>query len=209
MGRLLLGIMLCAAYARGQPLRVWCVGDSITQRYAPVLGTLEPAWSVSDFGVGGERSDAGRVRLGGLLGGQAPRPDVVIVFFGTNDVVADVVRHEVGYGASEAAANVRDMVAAVRASGARALVGLPVGAPPPERDDPPEALAVLRALRGGLRRLRARLRHDHPRAVIDFRLTRHELFADIVHPTAAGSEVLARRAARAVMRSTGVERRAR
>jgi lysophospholipase L1-like esterase len=184
------------------PLRVWCVGDSITQRFAPVLAAREAGWAVSDLGAGGERSDAGRERFAKLLDAAQVAPDVVVVQFGANDVMAGPLRGEPGYGPAEAAANVAAMVARVRARGARALVALPVGAPAPRPGDPAEARAILRTLRRGFARLRRRLQRANPGATVDLRLTRHELFADVLHPTPAGSDELARRVARAVARAT-------
>jgi lysophospholipase L1-like esterase len=187
------------ANAAARP-RVWCVGDSITQRYAPALAARQPGWEVLDLGVGGERSDAGLARLTDRLAASGEKPDVVVVFFGTNDLVAGLLKHEAGYGPVEAASNVAAMVDRVRAAGARVLVGLPVGMPRPRAGDPPPAVAILRALRRGAARLRAILRREHAHETVDLRLSRHELFADVVHPTPAGSAELARRVARAVGR---------
>jgi lysophospholipase L1-like esterase len=183
-----------------RPLRVWCVGDSITQRYAPVLAARGTGWAVTDLGVGGERSDAGRDRLAGLLAASPEPPDVVVLLFGANDVVAGPLRGEAGYGPAEAAANIGEMVARVRSRGGRVLVGLPSGAPPLRPGDPPEARAIVRKLRRGFARLRRLLQLAYPGATVDLRLSRYELFADVVHPTPAGSDVLARAVARAVVR---------
>jgi lysophospholipase L1-like esterase len=179
-------------------LQVWCVGDSIANHYAPALARLRPQWTVVDLGVGGERSDHGLERFAGLLA-ERPPPDVVLITFGTNDVVADRIYGEAGYGPARAAANVQEMAARARAVGAVAIVTLPVGAPPPAADDPPDGRTKLVALRRGLAGLRRALRPAHPR--VDFRLTRKALFLDVVHPTPEGAQVIAERAAAAVTRA--------
>ena len=196
---LVLAAGAAAGGAPGRP-RVWCVGDSLTQRYAPRVAAAAPGWDVGDFGVGGERSDAGRDRFTQLLATADAPPDVVVVEFGTNDVASDVLRHEPGYGPAEVVANVRDMAARAQARGACVLVGLPVGTPAPRPSDPAEARAIVRALRRGFAHLRRQLRAAYPGATVDLRLETRELFVDVLHPTPAGSELLAGRVVRAVRR---------
>lgn len=188
--------------AAGPPV-VWVVGDSLTTRMAHWLAEDHRAWTVRDLGVGGERSDATRARLATLLAA-GPAPDAAIIVSGTNDVVAGRLRHEAGYGPTTAAANVAAMAASLRAAGAVAVVALPVGAPPPAPGDPPQGRRELRTLRDGLAALRAALHPLRPR--VDLRLTQHELFQDALHPTPAGAQIMARRAARALERSLGAER---
>jgi len=180
------------------PPRLWCVGDSITHFYAPVLATREPAWTVVDLGRGGERSDQGLVRLVALLAANPP-PDVVVLAFGANDVATRVMDGDPTYGPRPAADNVREMARRVRAAGAVPIVGLPVGAPPPDPADDATARRNLRALRHAFARLRAALRDERPR--VDLRLVRRELFLDALHPRPAGVERITRRVARAVRRA--------
>ena len=136
----------------------------------------------------------GRDRLAGLLDHAGELPDVVVLAFGANDVMAGPLRREPGYG--PAAANIGEMASRVRANGARVLVALPVGAPPPRPGDPDEARTILRKMRRGFARLRKLLHAAYPGRTIDLRLSRHELFADVLHPTPARTDVLARRVAR-------------
>lgn len=187
----------CGAPARDTPV-VWVLGDSLTTRTARQLALLRPDWTVRDLGVGGERSDATRARLARLLADEPP-PSVAVVVTGTNDVVAGRLEGVPGYDPWRAAANVARMVAALRTAGVVPIVALPVGAPPPAPGDSPDGRRRLRALRRGLRDLRAALRGFAPR--VDLRLTEPALFQDALHPTPDGGAVLARRVARAVERT--------
>jgi lysophospholipase L1-like esterase len=186
---------LAAAQA---PLRVWCVGDSIVLRYASVLRRLEPRWEVVDLGLGGERSDQGRARLETALK-ERPAPEVAIIIYGANDLVAGRLKGIPGHGPKTAAANIRAMTAALRAAGALPIVALPVGAPPPRPEDPPEGRQTLVVLRRGFAELRGLLHEERPH--VDFRLTRQELFIDAVHPAPAGAAIIAARARAAVRRA--------
>jgi lysophospholipase L1-like esterase len=201
-GAAALGVALLASIVPrldGGP-RVWCVGDSITHYYAPALVRLAPTWTVTDFGKGGERSDRGLVRLIALLATR-PAPDVVVLFYGANDVSTRVMDRDARYGAEQAAANVREMAQQVRLAGAVPIVALPIGSPPPAATDSPEARANLRALRRGFARLRRALREESPYA--DVRLPRREMFLDALHPRPAGVQLIARRVASAVRRVLG------
>lgn len=190
--------LLGPSAAADKPLQVWCVGDSIVRLYARELATLEPGWTVDDLGRGGERSTEGRPRLDTLLG-ERPAPDIVILIYGANDVVADRMRHEAGFGSESAAANIRAMAARVRAAGALPIIALPVGSPPLRPEDPAEARTTLVALRRGFAELRRLLHAEHPH--VDFRLTKHEHFFDAVHPSPTGAQVIAARARLAVRRA--------
>ena len=183
------------------PPRVWCVGDSITHFYAPVLATRERAWAVLDLGRGGERSDQGLVRLVALLAANPP-PDVVVLVFGANDVARRVMDGDPAYGPGAAAENVREMARRVRAAGAVPIVALPVGAPPPDPADDETARRNLRALRHEFARLRAALRGERPR--VDLRLVRRDLFLDALHPRPEGVERITRQVARAVRRAAAI-----
>jgi lysophospholipase L1-like esterase len=184
--------------ALGLGPHVWCIGDSITHFYVPALRRLEPTWTITNYGRGGERSDRGLVRLSALLATR-PAPDVVILLWGANDVGARVLAGDTRYGPAQAAANLREMALQVRLAGAIPIVALPIGAPPPRAEDPPKDRANLRALRRGFARLRRLLRTQAPRA--DLRLGRRHLFLDALHPRPAGVQVIAQRAAAAVRRA--------
>ena len=197
---LLLPLLAPARAVAETPLQVWCVGDSIVLRYARRLQALEPGWAVIDLGLGGERSDEGRVRLESTLRDR-PAPDVAIIIYGANDLVAGRVNGMPGHGPETAAANIRAMAARLRAAGAVVIIALPVGSPPPRPDDPESGRRTLVTLRRGFRELRALLHREHPH--VDFRLTRSEQFVDAVHPSPAGAAVIAARARKAVRRVAG------
>ena len=186
-----------AASAPG--LRVWCLGDSITVRYAHALAARRPDWTVVDLGLGGERSDEGRTRLDRLLASDEARPAVAIVIYGANDIVAGRLDHKPGHGPAQAAENLHVIAARLRAAGIVPIVALPVGAPPPSPTDDSEAHAKLLTLRRGFAELRRTLQEERPH--VDFRLTDKALFVDAVHPSPAGGAVLAARAEAAVERA--------
>lgn len=190
--------LLAPSAEASTPLQVWCLGDSIVRFYVGELARLEPTWNVVDVGVGGERSDQGRTRLENLLG-ERPPPDVAIIIFGANDVVAGRLRGETGVGPETAAANIRAMAARLRAAGALPIIALPVGAPPVRLGDPGPDRFTLVALRRGFAELRTLLHAERPH--VDFRLTRHELFVDAVHPSPSGAAILAARARAAIQRA--------
>jgi lysophospholipase L1-like esterase len=198
VGLLALALAWSLSWDVQPPPRVWCVGDSITHFYSPVLATREPGWTVLDLGRGGERSDHGLVRLVGLLA-ENPAPDVVVIVFGANDVATRVMEGDRTYGPRSAAGNIRAMARLVRAAGAVPVVALPLGAPPPDAADDATVQRNLRALRRGFATLRAALRDERPR--VDLRLLRRADFLDALHPRPAGVDLIARRVARAVRRA--------
>ena len=192
-------IVATGAAASSPPLRVWCLGDSITVRYARALAARRPDWIVVDLGLGGERSDEGRARLDRLLASDEARPAVAIVIYGANDIVAGRLDHRPGQGPAQAAENLHAIAARLRDAGIVPIIALPVGAPPPSTEDAPDAHERLLALRRGFAELRRALHREQPR--VDFRLTEKALFVDAVHPTPAGGAVLAARAEAAIKRA--------
>jgi lysophospholipase L1-like esterase len=197
-----LSLVATGAAASAPGVRVWCLGDSITVRYAHALAARRPDWTVVDLGLGGERSDEGRARLDRLLARVEPLPAVAIVIYGANDIVAGRLDHRPGHGPAQAAENLHAIAARLRDAGIVPIVALPVGAPPPSPTDDPEAHAKLLALRRGFAELRRALHREHPR--VDFRLTDKALFVDAVHPSPAGGAALAARAEAAVERALRV-----
>jgi lysophospholipase L1-like esterase len=196
-------ILLLHHPADAAGLRVWCVGDSITVRYGRALAARRPDWTVTDLGVGGERSDEGRVRLDRVLAQDRP-PDVAIVGYGANDIVAGRLEHRPEHGPAQAAENLRAIATRLRAAGVVPIIALPVGAPPPSPTDPADAHLRLLALRLGFAELRRALGRERPR--VDFRLTEKRLFVDAVHPSPEGGALLAARAEAAVVRALRAER---
>ncbi len=169
---------------------ILCFGDSITQGslrgvYPSRLETLlEGRASVLREGVTGEATSEGRARLAEVLADSAP--DYVIILEGINDgcnVPVDVVVE-----------NLRAMVSAVRAHGAVPLLG---------------TVFVSSDLMGGFWRECAARINVAMRALdaqrIDFAGAIgerwDELTVDGLHPNSRGVDVLATRAAKALLNS--------
>ena len=91
-----IAVSLCAAWGFGQwpnvalaedPAKVVCFGDSITKRgYPDILGRLIGVEAIN-AGVAGNTSREGLRRMKKDVFSQ--RPDVVVIFFGTNDLRVD------------------------------------------------------------------------------------------------------------------------
>ena len=101
-----------------KPIRVACVGDSITQgvgasrgnSYPSQLGKLLGAkWEVGNFGVSGttmlKQGDNPYFKQGAFTNAQGFNPDVVIIMLGTNDTKGQNWKHKQEY-----AADCREMV---------------------------------------------------------------------------------------------------
>ena len=95
-----------------KPIRVACVGDSITQgvgasrgnSYPSQLGKfLGPKWEVGNFGVSGttmlKQGDNPYFKQGAFTNAQKFNPDVVIIMLGTNDTKGQNWKHKEEYAA--------------------------------------------------------------------------------------------------------------
>ena len=121
-----LGVLLagCGGGKKAEPLPrgavVVVLGDSITaahgltheQSWTSVLAA-QTGWQVINAGLSGDTTSGGRARLPALL--DEHRPAAVIVELGGNDMLRRLP-------ASETAANLEAMLAAIRAAGARPIL---------------------------------------------------------------------------------------
>jgi len=100
---ILLNLMACAEEpidpsTYNDPIRIACVGDSITQGAGAGEGKAYPSqlqellgekWKVGNFGVSGRtllrKGDSSYWNERALLNAQDFKPDVVIIMLGTND----------------------------------------------------------------------------------------------------------------------------
>ena len=210
--RVILAMSLAAASSvsaqNSAPVRVACVGDSITQgsgladpateAYPAQLAKLLGAgYTVGNFGLSG----ATLLQHGDLPYRQQPTfaaalafaPDVVVISLGTNDTKPQNWRF-----AAEFAGDYRGLIAAFRALPSQPKIFLcqPMPAfPPGDWGISPELIA------GDLNRLVARLAAEEKCGLIDLHtpmLPHREFAPDTVHPTAPGAAVLARTVAAAL-----------
>lgn len=191
-----------------RPLRVACVGDSITQgsgladpareSYPAQLGELlGPGYVVGNFGLSGSTLlEAGdkpyrqQAEYGAAL---AFAPDIVVIALGTNDTKPQNWRH-----AARFADDYRALIAVFRALPSKPRIFLCQPMPAFRAGDwgiSPGLIA------GELRQLVARVAAEEQCALIDLHtpLLDHPEFApDTVHPDARGAAVIARTVAAAL-----------
>jgi acyl-CoA thioesterase I len=219
--------LICLASLAGvlaSPIRLACVGDSITWGYgisnradncypaqlAVMLGTN---WEVRNFGVNAttllHQGDLPYIKQPAYAKALAYKPDVVIVDFGANDS-----KHpdDGSLDAAKAPNNWRyktnfigdyeEMIAAFREANSKARIFICLPTPDyPGRwgiNDKTIRLEVIPMIR--------RVARDSHVTVIDFYAAlsgRQELFPDTVHPSAAGARLLAAAVYRALMTVTG------
>lgn len=115
---LLLHLTCVAAVAAAQPASVVCFGDSITKRgYPAILGDLLDVRSVNAGVAGHNTAQALRRLTKDVL---SEKPDVVVVFFGTNDLRVDSERAYVPV--AEYTRNLESIVAACEGVNARVVM---------------------------------------------------------------------------------------
>ncbi|MEN6546810.1 MAG: GDSL-type esterase/lipase family protein [Armatimonadia bacterium] len=132
-----LALAVCWA-AQGAPLRVLCMGDSITkgarsgvteeQTYEAVLQARLVAAGleveVSNAGIGGERTDMAVKRLEGEMKTRAPL--LVTIMYATNDAAVDQGHTASRLPLAVYEENLRVMVRMVRQQGATAVLMTPI-----------------------------------------------------------------------------------
>ncbi len=167
----------------GGPITVLAMGDSQTGEvnYPGVspwpahLQGLEPEWTIVNQGRGRETSSGGRGRLAGQL--SSVKPDVVVIFYGANNVI---LGQEGGF-----LGDIQAMVDATRAAGAKAVVAniLPMS-------------GSLAGLNGGVNRLNEQLRSVSGAVLVNVNgefsgSAATERFPDGLHPDLDGQRILA------------------
>ncbi|MCM2373873.1 FAD-dependent oxidoreductase [Rhodopirellula sp. ICT_H3.1] len=99
---------------------VVCFGDSITRRgYPEIMGRMLGV-DVINAGVPGHTSQQGLRRMESDV--LAKRPDVVVIFFGTNDIRVDVTKH---VPLDDYTANLRTMIKECRSRNCRVVMCTP------------------------------------------------------------------------------------
>jgi lysophospholipase L1-like esterase len=211
--RLALLAVLALVGCGRHPPTVWLFGDFVTGLYCHEVVTAHPEWKVECLGKDGETTQAGKDRLADALRTAQPRPEVVVIAEGTNDLgvlsldydtARRACRGDPAAAAAGAMETLRTMVASVRAVGATPILATtlyrcPVVSPgtclelPP---DDPTACPGLRCFYDGACELTALVR-GAGEAWADFAIPTSE-FADALRPKPSGSHLIAGRAAAAV-----------
>jgi lysophospholipase L1-like esterase len=195
---------------------VWLFGDSNIGFVCPIVRDEHPEWNVSCRGVSGESTTNGLLRLQTALADATVAPTVVLVFEGVNDALYWSDRYDTSSGtlvcdmgaATMAGTNLQAMADAVRERGGTPLltttmyncpvIGVPCMNAPV---DDPTFCPNLRCLFDGAC-LVSQLVKDGPTPWVSFVLVQGQ-FMDLLHPNAAGSAVLAQRAADAIAAALG------
>ncbi len=163
------------------------LGDSITagygltaeQAYPALVGPQLPGWTVVNAGVSGDTSAGGLRRLDWLLKG---RPRIVVIALGANDGLR-------GLPVERLEANLRAMVAKVRAAGATPLL---IGMRMPRNLGP----AYTAAFDGLYPRLSAELAVPLLPFLLDGVALDPVLNqSDLIHPNAKGQQIIAAKVA--------------
>ncbi|MCK5805126.1 MAG: discoidin domain-containing protein [Lentisphaeria bacterium] len=131
---LLIALLAFTLCAQGAPVKIVCLGDSITrgvrggvtarQTYEhhlqQWLGEHVTPVEVINKGIGGERTDQALKRLASDIITQ--RPDIVTVMYGTNDSAIDAGKTEPRLPLARYEANLHTIVARLRAAGIRPVL---------------------------------------------------------------------------------------
>ena len=201
---IVLGLSTLPATGMGAEKKVVCFGDSITKAgYPEVLGKLIPA-QVINAGVGGHTTTHGLRRIQKDVLDQ--KPDVVVVFFGTNDSRLAEPGVHVPLGKYEA--NLVEIIEKCRGVGAKIVLCTipPINPEPYFKRHAPENFNKA----GGMERVVASYREAALKvgkaqgvAIVDLNeiLTKKPewLAPDGVHPTKAGTQTIAEEIAKAVI----------
>ena len=199
---LLLASMLTASAA--EPIKVACVGDSITQGVGAEKGKSYPSqlqallgdgYKVGNFGVSGRtllsKGDKPYIKEKAYQDALAMEPDIVIIMLGTNDTKPQNWKFE-----KEFEDDYRALVKSFQSLKSKPKVFL--CRPSPGPDKPGNIFeGTLKKLRPRIDKLAASLGCK----VIDMNAAlegKPGLLADTVHPNAAGAAELAKAAAKAI-----------
>ena len=184
--------------ADGKPLRLACIGDSITQGSGAAKGKAYPAqlqemlgagWEVGNFGVSGrtllKKGDHPYWKEGAYQKALGFNPDVVVIMLGTNDTKPQNWKHE-----QEFAADYAELVKSFLdlPSKPRVFVCRPCPVPEPGNYGINET-----ALRVAIERI-DKLAKEMKLGLIDMHAAlaaSPELLPDRVHPSTDGAEKMA------------------
>ncbi|MGH7786341.1 MAG: GDSL-type esterase/lipase family protein [Candidatus Binatia bacterium] len=111
------------------PPVVWMLGDSVTYDTSPQVAAQAPQWSVVNYGLGGETSLQGLTRAASLLASHAA-PDLVVITYGTNDLVLELTANPNYPDWTAIRDNVFAIASLFEAAGTTVVVGQPVGVVP-------------------------------------------------------------------------------
>ena len=192
-----------------EPIKVACVGDSITAGYrveagkdypSQLQGLLGDGYKVGNFGVSARtllsKGDHPYIKEKLYQDALAMEPDIVIIMLGTNDTKPQNWKFE-----KEFEADYRALVESFKRLKSKPRIFLCRPSPGPDKQDPSKPGNILES---NLRKLRPRI--DKLAAslgckVIDMNAAlegKSGMFADTVHPNAAGAGELAKAAAKAI-----------
>jgi lysophospholipase L1-like esterase len=198
--------MLLAAVTSlsAEPIKVACVGDSITQGVGADKGKSYPSQlqallgdthKVGNFGVSGRtllsKGDKPYIKEKAYQAALAMEPDIVIIMLGTNDTKPQNWKFE-----KEFEADYRALVKSFQALKSKPRIFLCRPSPGPDKPG--------NIYEGDLRKVRSRvdkLASSLGCKVIDMNAAlagKPGLLADTVHPNAAGAAELAKAAAKAI-----------
>ena len=197
----IVAVTLLLGAARANAQVVWALGDSITRLYASALATQHPEWTVVNYGQDGETARDAIDRLQAIVASAPPRPDVIVIGYGTNDVVRYVIEGDPGFDPTDTVTRIGTLASIATTTGATVVVALPPGlAVHAQRDVGQDAgaRALFLLFRNGINAIRRGLRQFPLRT--DLRVTGVRYFADLVHYNELGSAKAAARVARTVQR---------
>jgi lysophospholipase L1-like esterase len=210
-----LAALALAVYARAEdpldpatfsaPIKVACVGDSITQGYNDTPGHSYPdqlqallgtKWVIKNYGVGGRtllrKGDAPWWNEQAFKDAHALNPDVVVIMLGTNDGKPQNWVHE-----DEFYGDYKDLIETFKALPSKPHIW--IMRPPPVVD--PGGYGIIGKNVDTLLPLIDKLATDENVGEIDIHgalLPKPELIPDRVHPNDAGAAIMAQAVAHAI-----------
>lgn len=202
--RLLAMLLASVAFLSAEPIKVACVGDSITAGYGVERGKSYPSqlqallgdgYTVGNFGVSGRtllsKGDKPYINEKAYQEALAMKPDIVIIMLGTNDTKPQNWKFQ-----KEFEADYKALVESFKRLDSKPKVFLCRPSPGPDKPG--------NIYEGDLRKVRSRidkLASSLGCKVIDMNAAlagKKGMLSDTVHPNAAGAAELAKAAAKAI-----------